>query len=90
MTAASLFFFPSNPAKLEKLIHTRVLTVSEVGSALMTALRRDSNGACYGIFPDAPLMDIPEPNQATFGAFVVAAKARMGEHSFLSKMLYMY
>ncbi len=28
---------------------------------MMTALRLDKTGACYGIFPDAPLMEVPDP-----------------------------
>ncbi len=64
----------SSAGQLERITHHRVLKVEEVGSALMTSLKADRNGRCYGIFPDAPLMEIPEPNLPVFGAFVLAAK----------------
>ena len=42
-----------------------------MGNALMVALKRDLNGACYGVFPDCPLMDIPNSNTAIFFAYAV-------------------
>ena len=51
-----------------------MLRVEEVGAALMPSLRRDVSGACYGVFPDAPLMLVPDPNQPAFGAYILAGK----------------
>ncbi len=35
---------------------------------------QDNTGSCFGIFPDAPLMRIPEPNVPAFAAFLLASK----------------
>ena len=35
---------------------------------------QDNSGSCFGIFPDAPLMRIPEPNVPAFAAFLLASK----------------
>ena len=40
--------------------------MSDVGNALMLALRKDVNGACYGVFPDCPVMDLPNGNTPIF------------------------
>ena len=37
-------------------------------------LRLDKNGACYGIFPDSPLLELPNLNKGLFAAMVVAGK----------------
>lgn len=35
----------------------------------MVALERDVNGACYGVFPECPLMDLPNANGPIFYAY---------------------
>ena len=50
------------------------MTVSEVGDALMVSLKRDVNGACYGVFPSCPLMDLPNGNVALFYAYGILGR----------------
>ena len=45
--------------------------MSDVGKSLMVALEKDVNGACYGVFPNCPLMDIPNANAPLFYAYVI-------------------
>ena len=52
-----------------------MLTVSEVGDTLMVALKCDVNGACYGVFPDCPLMDLPNPNTVVFYAYALLGQS---------------
>ena len=40
---------------------TRMLVVEEVGEALIHSLKRDADGACYMIFPDMPIFEVPDP-----------------------------
>lgn len=39
-----------------------MLEVSEVGDCFVEALKLDKSGACYTVFPDAPMVDYPNPN----------------------------
>ena len=41
----------------------------------MVALRRDVNGSCYGVFPDCPLMDIPNSNTPIFYAYAILGQS---------------
>lgn len=36
----------------------------------MTALKMDKNGACLGVFPDAPVFDLPNVNVPMYFAYV--------------------
>lgn len=62
----------SDLAKLERATKTRVLTAQEVGQAMITALDKDKDGACYLIYPDVPLIDFPNCNENLFACSVVA------------------
>ncbi len=50
------------------------LQVSEVGDAFECALRHDKNAAVLGLYPDAPLMNLPNAIDAMFAANVVVGK----------------
>ena len=47
---------------LESKTKIRCLKVSEVGDCFVEALKLDKSGACYTVFPDAPMVDYPNPN----------------------------
>ena len=38
----------------------RPLTLEEVGKAMMHSLRKDVDGACYFIYPDLPIIEVPD------------------------------
>ena len=48
--------------------------MAEVGEALMISLKRDVDGSCYGVFPNCPLMDLPNSNTAIFYAYAFLGK----------------
>lgn len=55
--------------------------MQDVGNAFVVALKRDVNGACYGVFPDCPLMDFPNSNTPLFYAYALLGQKlfqRMG------------
>ena len=54
-------------------VKTRVLTVQEVGNGFEKALDLDNNGSIYTIFPDAPLLDFPNPNYCFLIPYVLIA-----------------
>ncbi len=68
--------------KLAKVV--RMLTVEEVGDALMAAIERDSNGSCYVVCPNSPLLDIPNVNMAASIAFI-AIGTLLGKLNILSR-----
>ena len=39
---------------------TRFLTFEEVGAAMMHSMKKDVNGACYFIYPDIPIIEVPD------------------------------
>ena len=50
--------------KVAKMIHdaskNRMLTKEEVGEAMVHSLRRDVDGSVYLVFPDLPLIEVPD------------------------------
>ena len=38
-----------------------MLIVEEVGDALINALKKDVDGAIYLVFPDMPILEVPDP-----------------------------
>ena len=64
----------ATPDLVQRRAKTRCLTVNEVGNAFDLVLDRDVSGGAYGVFPDAPLMDLPNPNAPVFFAFAVVGK----------------
>eukprot|EP00095_Tigriopus_kingsejongensis_P011268 maker-scaffold526_size146413-snap-gene-0.27 protein:Tk11268 transcript:maker-scaffold526_size146413-snap-gene-0.27-mRNA-1 annotation:"15-hydroxyprostaglandin dehydrogenase" len=53
---------------------TRVLTSEEVGETLITILKKDKNGACFFVFPDIPLVEFPNSNEALLAFAIVAGQ----------------
>ena len=46
--------------KQTKFEDRRRLTLQEVGKALMHSLQKDIDGACYFIYPDSPIIEVPD------------------------------
>ncbi len=53
---------------------TRALKSEEVASVLMSAFAEDKNGACFGVLPDTPAMDIANGDHYLVYAHLFAAK----------------
>jgi len=63
-----------NLKTIEKHSGIRVMDPSEVGKALLDAIRMDSNGAIIPIFPDAPIMALPNLNSIVLVALPTLGK----------------
>lgn len=63
--------------ELSKAVHTRILTVEEVGEAMMTSLKIDKNGAVYSIMPDSPLIEYPN-YKTNYGYLVITMAKYIG------------
>jgi hypothetical protein len=64
----------SDPKEIARMTRMRMMDPSEVGQALMDALRLDSSGACLAVIPDAPLTDMPNFNWPMVFVLVVLGK----------------
>ena len=53
---------------------TRFLTLEEVGEAMMHSMKKDVNGACYFIFPDLPVIDVPDVGLIGTAIHVIVGK----------------
>jgi len=60
--------------RMEKRTGFRTLTPSEMGPVLATALKEDDNGAVYAIFPDMPVLKVPNWNKELMAAMVGLGK----------------
>jgi NAD(P)-dependent dehydrogenase (short-subunit alcohol dehydrogenase family) len=60
--------------KIEKMFGYRAFSVSEIGDYFDLALKLDSNGACYGLMPDFPMLDIPNANKIVFVTYGLIGK----------------
>ena len=59
---------------LEKRTKNRILTVGEVGHAMMRSLELDKNGAVYVMFPEVPLIEYTNIRNNAFFLHVAVAK----------------
>ena len=64
----------------------RFLKFEEVGAAMLHSLKKDINGACYLIFPDIPIIEVPDTGVIHMTILVMVGKvvAAMGK-TYLSK-----
>ena len=64
----------------------RFLKFEEVGAAMMHSLKRDINGACYFIFPDIPIIEVPDTGVIHMTILVMVGKvvAALGK-TYLNK-----
>ena len=64
-----------------------MLIVEEVGDALINALKKDVDGAVYLVFPDMPILEVPDPAYPfILGLFAVGKVANaLGRDSLNSK-----
>ena len=53
---------------------TRFLTFEEVGAAMMHSMKKDVNGACYFIFPDLPIIEVPDTGVIHMNILVMVGK----------------
>ena len=76
--------------ELEQKTGNRVLTVGEVGDAMLKTLELDKNGAVYVIFPDVPLIEYTNVRNNAFYAHVAVAKiaGRLGKDLLTPNMFY--
>ena len=61
----------------------RMLTKEEVGEAMVHSLRRDVDGSVYLVFPDLPLIEVPDTGPPFLAALVAVGKVAiaLGKHS---------
>ena len=52
----------------------RFLKFEEVGAAMMHSLKKDINGACYFIFPDIPIIEVPDTGVIHMTILVMVGK----------------
>ena len=72
--------------KQTKLEDRRRLTLQEVGNALMHSLQKDIDGACYFIYPDLPIIEVPHKNEIQMHIlFIVGKVATAIGMKYLSK-----
>ena len=64
----------------------RFLKFEEVGAAMLHSLKKDINGACYFIFPDIPIIEVPDTGVIHMTILVMVGKvvAALGK-TYLSK-----
>ena len=66
---------------------TRFLTLEEVGEAMMHSMKKDVSGACYFIFPDLPVIAVPDTGVIGTTIYVMVGKvaAALGMRSLSNK-----
>ena len=82
-----------NTSDLKDTTMTRLVTADEVAEAAMESLRLDRTGACYVIFPDAPLIEMPHMGNGifVFAAFLARVfGALLGVKVFRSYLFYIF
>ena len=52
----------------------RFLKFEEVGAAMLHSLKKDINGACYFIFPDIPIIEVPDTGVIHMTILVMVGK----------------
>ena len=60
--------------KQTKLEDGRRLTLQEVGNALMHSLQKDIDGACYFIYPDLPIIEVPDKSVIQMHILIIVGK----------------
>ena len=53
---------------------TRFLTFEEVGAAMMHSMKKDVSGACYFIYPDIPIIEVPDTGVIHMTILVMVGK----------------
>ena len=69
----------------------RLLTVEDVGNAMLISLEYDKDGALYAVFPDQPLIQWPDDESFRFFSLVLANKfigSRLNIELFTKKHFY--
>ena len=60
------------------LTKSRMLAKEEVGEAMIHSLRRDVDGSVYYIFPDLPLIEVPDSGIPLVSVLYAVGKVAVG------------